>query len=285
MDSDHLVSTTEANFVELKSELMLFSKPSPSTPAKSRLTYDPSTDSPIVCPSLTGAEENTSSASPPVPALQRKLLRMSMQGKGPSGLRTELQFDDIENESTILGDDSMEYLAEDHSPGGNREGCSSWEDLGPTNLESIVFNRKSRNPAPTFDPDVSLGDVSMIEGIYDDATRAGAYLDSQQTGASDITPNVLSEVNSDNHDLENLISSATIQTESGAASIETAGIETVEVASSMVDASIQTETATDVACDATESVSTMIDATVQTETETIVTNDMGVQVYQSGKPK
>jgi hypothetical protein len=285
MDSNHLVSTTEANFVELRCELMLFSKPSPSTPAKSRPTYDPSTDSPIVCPSLTGAEENTSFASPPVPALQRKLLRMSMQGKGPSGLRTELQFDDIENESTILGDDSMEYLAEDHSPAGHREGCSSWEDLVPTNLESIVFNRKSRNPAPAFDPDVSLGDVSMIEGIYDDAARAGAYLDSQQTGTSDITPNVLSEVNSDNHDLEDLISPATIQTESGTVSIETTGIETVEVASSMVDASIQTETATDVACDATEPVSTMIDATAQTETETIITNDMGVQVYQSGKPK
>jgi hypothetical protein len=276
MDSNHLVSTTEANFVELKCELMLCSKTSPSTPAKSRTTYDPSNDSPIVCPSLTGAEENTSFASPPVPALQRK---------GPSGLRSELQFDDFENESTILGDDSMEFLTEDHSPGGHREGCSSWEDLGPTNLESIVFNRKSRNPAPTFDPAVSLGDVSMIEGIYDDAAWAGAYLASQQTGASDITPNVLSEVNSDTHDLEDLISSATIETESGAVSIETAGIETVEVTSSMVDASIQTETATDVACDATESVPTMIDATVQTETETIVTNDMGVQVYQSGKPK
>jgi hypothetical protein len=285
---DHLVSTTEANFVELKCELMLFSKPSPSTPAKSRTTYDPSTDSPIVCPSLTGAEENTSFASPPVPALQRKLLRMTMQSKGPSGLRSELQFDDIEHESTVLDDDSMEFLAEDHFPGSHREGSSSWEDLGPINLESIVFkrkSRKSRNPAPTFDPDVSLGDVSMIEGIYDDAARAGAYLDSQQTGASDITPNVLSEVNSDNHDLEDLISSATIQTESGAVSFETAGIETVEVASSMFDASIQTEAANDVACDATESVSTMIDATVQTETDTIVTYDIGVQVYLSGKPK
>jgi hypothetical protein len=144
---------------------------------------------------------------------------------------------------------------------------------------------KSRNPAPTFDPDVSLGDVSMIEGIHDDAARAGAYLASQQTGESDITPNILSEVNSDDRDLEDLISSATIQTESGAVSIETAGIETVEAASSMVDASLQTETATDLACDTTESVSTMIDATVQTETETIVTNDVRVQVYQSGKPK
>jgi hypothetical protein len=285
MDSDHLVSTTEANFVELKCELMLFSKPSPSTPAKSRGTYDLSTESPIVCPSLTGAEENTSFASPPVPALQRKLLRMSMQGKGPSGLRTELQFDDFENESTILGDDSMEFLTEDHSPRGHREGCSSWEDLDPTNLESIVFNRKSRNPAPTFDPEVSLGDVSMIEGIYEDATRAGAYLDSQQTGASNITPNVLSETNSDNHDFEDLILASANQTESGAVPIEAAGIEIAEVASSMVDASIQTEIPIEVARNAVESVFHMIDATVQTETEIIVTNDMGVQVYQSGKPK
>jgi hypothetical protein len=138
--ADHPVSTTEANFVELKCELMLFSKPSPLTPAKSRPTYDPSNDSPIVCPSLTGAEENTSFASPPVPALQRKLLRMSMQGKGPSGLRSELQFDDFEHESTMLGDDSMGFLTEDRSPGGHREGCSSWEDLGPASLESIVFN-------------------------------------------------------------------------------------------------------------------------------------------------
>jgi hypothetical protein len=283
MDSDHLVSTTEANFVELKCELMLFSKPSPSTPAKSRGTYDLSTESPIVCPSLTGAEENTSFASPPVPALQRKLLRMSMQGKGPSGLRTELQFDDFENESTILGDDSMEFLTEDHSPRGHREGCSSWEDLGPTNLESIVFNRKSRNPAPTFDPDVSLGDVSMIEGIYDDATRAGAYLDSQQTGASDITSNVISEVNSDDHVLEHLILSTTNQTESGDVPTEAAGIKTADAASSMVDASVQTEIATEAACDAIESVSTMVDALIQTELRIIVTNDVGVQIDPKGE--
>jgi hypothetical protein len=285
MDPDHTVSTTEANFVELKCELMLFSKPSPSTPAKSRPSYDPSTDSPIVCPSLTGAEENTSFASPPVPALQRKLLRMSLQGKGPSGLRSELQFDDFENRTTIAGENSMEYLAEDRSPEGGREGSSSWEDLGASNLESVVFNRKSRNPPPAFAPDVSLGDVSMIEGIYDDATRAGAYLGSQQTGASDITPNVLSEVNSDDHDSEDLISSSTSQTESIAQQNEEAGAALVKAAPPMVDASIQTEIATEDACDAIESVSTMIDAPVQTETETIVTNDVGVQVCQLGEPK
>ena len=262
---------------------MLFSKPSPSTPAKSRPTYDPSIDSPIVCPSLTGAEENSSFASPPVPALQRKLLRMSMQGKGPSGLRTELQFDEFEDGSTILGSDSIEYLTEDHFPGGHREGSSSWEDLGPTSLESIVFNRKPRNSSPVFDPDVSLGDVSMIEGIYDDAARAGAYLDSQQTGNTDVTPNVLSEINGDDHDSEDLILSSTTQTESGAESTEAAGIEPAKAPSSMIDASIQTEIATEVTSD--EPASTMVDATVQTETETMVTNDVGVQVYQPGKPK
>ena len=262
---------------------MLFSKPSPSTPAKSRPTYDPSIDSPIVCPSLTGAEENTSFASPPVPALQRKLLRMSMQGKGPSGLRTELQFDEFEDGGTILGNDSIEYLTEDHFPGGHREGSSSWEDLGHTSLESIVFNRKSRNPPPAFDPDVSLGNISLIEGIHDDAARAGAYLDSQQTGNTDITPNVLSETNGNDHDSEDLILSSTTQTESGAVSTEAAGIETAKAVSSMVDASIQTEIAIEVASDQPTSI--MVDATVQTETETIVTNDVGVQVYQPGKPK
>lgn len=286
IDSDCLVSTTEANFVELKCELMLFSKPSPSTPAKSRAAYDPSTDSPIVCPSLTGAEENTSFASPPVPALQRKLLRMSMHDKGPSGLRSELQFDDFEHESTIAGDDSMEYLTEEQSlGGGHREGSLSWEDLGPTNLESIVFNRKSRNPAPTFDPDVSLGDVSMIEGIYDDAARAGAYLDLQQTGASDITPNVHSEVDSDDLDSEELISSASIRTESLAQHNEEAKVEPVEAAPSMVDASIQTKIATEVPCDATELASAMIDASIQTETGSIVTSDVGVQVNQLGESR
>ena len=209
-----------------------------------------------------------------------------MQDKGPSGLRSELQFDDFEHESTIAGGNSTEYLTEDRSPGGgHKEGSLSWEGLGPTNSESIVFNRKSRNPAPTFDPDVSLGDISMIEGIYDDAARAGAYLDSQKTGASDITPNVLSEVDSDNLDSEELISSATIRAESLAQHNQEAEVEPVDAAPPMVDASIQTEIATEVACDTFESASAMIDASIQTETGSIVTSDVGVQVNQLGESR
>jgi hypothetical protein len=144
---------------------MLSNKPSPSTPIRSRTLHDPITDSPIACPSLTGAEENTSFASPPVPALQRKLLRMSMQGRPTSGLRSEVRFEYFEADNTTLGNDSIEILTEDHLNRGIGEARSSWEDLGLASEEAIVFNRRVPNPPPAFDPDVSLGDVSLIE-IY-----------------------------------------------------------------------------------------------------------------------
>jgi len=260
--------------------MMLFPKPSPSTPAKSRPTYDLSTDSPIICPSLTGAEENTSFSSPPVPALQRKLLRMSMQGREPSRLRSELYFDDFEKESTRSGDDSVEYLTEDQSSGG----VASWEDLGPDSLETVVFNKKSRNPPPTFNPDLSFGDVSMIEGIYDDAARAGAYLDSQQTGTSDVTFGAAPEVVGEHNNLEEPAVQAS-QTGCAALINEAAGIKTIEIPYTMIDASIQTDRALDVSWYAIQSTSAMMDAAVETGSETIVTCDAGVQVNQSGESR
>jgi hypothetical protein len=148
-----------------------------------------------------------------------------------------------------------------------------------------MFNKKTRNPPPTFDPDVSLGDVSMIDGIYDDAARAGAYLDSQQTGTSNITPDPLSVVDGNDLDLKDLKASSTSQTESTALLKEVSRTDTAAAAPSMVDASIQTAIPAQISCDSLESPSAMIDATVQTEIGTIVKCDAGVQVNQMSESR
>lgn len=247
--------------------------------------YDSSTDSPIICPSLTGAEENTSFASPPVPALQRKLLAMSLQGKGPSKLRSELQFHESEDEDTILDDDSMEVLVEDQFGKGYRESSLSWEDLGPESLESTIFNRKPRNPAPTLDPDVSLGDVSVIEGIYEDAAQAGAYLDSQLTGHINTTPRLAAKSDGGNHDIEILDAFPTSrQDESAAVHHEVSLHETIVPKAIMIDANIQTDFEDKITGEATLSANVMVDAIIQTEVELKSTFDAGIQVTYTGKP-
>lgn len=178
MCSDLLVSKIEANFVELKCEMMLSNKPSPSTPARSRNSPDSFTHSPIVCPSLTGAEENTSFASPPVPALQRKLLRLSMSARPTSGLRNEMRVEDHADESTVFGSDSIEHLEHGRSLRESLNSRSGLENVGDVIGGPFLFNTRIPHRPPSSDADTSLGEISMIEGIYDDATRAGEYLES-----------------------------------------------------------------------------------------------------------
>jgi hypothetical protein len=175
----HIVSTTEANFVELKYELLLATKPSPSTPARSQKSqlHDTSFDSPHACPSLTGAEENTTFASPPVPALARKLLRKSMQGQPTSGLRSEICFDNLSDEFSMLDQDSMEIMQDEQQDGFEGHRSTNEKSFGFTDGGNGGSAKKIANPPPTFDPEQSLGDISVIEGISLDAAQAGAYLD------------------------------------------------------------------------------------------------------------
>lgn len=169
--ADRIVSTTEANFVELKYEVFLSNKPSPFTPAKSRALVHTPTSSPAVCPSITGAEENTTFASPPVPALQRRLLESRAGGrpdgevKQKSGLRFERSFSFSDERKGIpVEEDYMETLQDDEE----------FEENTPKGMKDTP--KKVHNPARTSDPEVSLEAVSIIKGIGEDVGRAEEYL-------------------------------------------------------------------------------------------------------------
>lgn len=191
--ADDKVSTTEANFVELKYEVLLSNKSSPFTPVKLRdLVHSPSS-SPAICPSLTGAEENTTFASPPVPAVQRRLLQMSARrtgdasAAGGSRLKNELSFgEDIES----MESEEVEVLQDDHTE------ADMWEKVtaripGLPNATS----KKHYNPPPVFDPEISLGDVSIIDGIEEDVVRAAEHLSEDKSAATklDVGPDVLAD--------------------------------------------------------------------------------------------
>ena len=124
----------------------------------------------------------------------------------------------------------------------------------------------------------------MIEGIYDDAARAGAYLDSQQMGTSDVTFGAAPEVVGEHNNLEEPAVQAS-QTGCAALINEAAGIKTIEISYTMIHASIQTDRALDVSWYAIQSTSAMMDAAVETGSKTIVTCDAGVQVNQSGESR
>jgi hypothetical protein len=161
--------------VELKYEVLLSNKPSPFTPAKSRTLVHTPISSPANCPSLTGAEENTTFASPPVPALQRRLLQMSARGKAEgevkkgSGLRYESSFS-FSDESMLVEEDYLETLQDE---GLDEEEVEAGETTPKRREDS---SKRASHPPPAFDPEASLGDVSIIEGIEDDVGRAEEYL-------------------------------------------------------------------------------------------------------------
>jgi len=249
VEADQTVSTTEANFVELKYDLLLSSKPTPSTPARSRNPghHESPFDSPNACPSLTGAEENTTFASPPVPALARKLLRMSMQGRPSSGLRTELRFDNFSDDSTVLGQDAMEIMQD--------EDCKN--QYHDTKRDAVSSARKLSNPPPTFDPELSLGDMSLIEGISLDAAQADAYLDDISTPNDSCTSRLVNETTDveEENSLDRVDNHASVssQTEPPIASVPKA-------------------------CGYSDSTSHLVDATMQTDENLRAYCDMAVQV-------
>lgn len=182
--------------MELKYEVLLSNKPSPFTPAKSRTLVHTPISSPANCPSLTGAEENTTFASPPVPALQRRLLQMSARGKAEgevkkaSGLRYEQSFS-FSDESMLVEEDYLETLQDE---GVDEEEVEAGETTPKRREDS---SKRAAHPPPAFDPEASLGDVSIIEGIEDDVGRAEEYLSDGDTmglfsapelGKADIVP-------------------------------------------------------------------------------------------------
>ena len=265
--------------MELKCELIMSNKTFPSAPARARSSHDSSIESPLACPSLTGAVENSSFSSPPVPALQRKLLRLSLQGRPRSGLKSEVRFEASADENLETKGDSTEFLKETRLSRGHVEGDTSWNGLADADLESIVFKKRASHPPPAFDPDATLGDISINEDIYEDATRAGAYLDSLEN-VSEATQK------SSPHEMKYLDESASSsQDESSAAHPEVTVFE-LEVSrptSQMVDADVQTEGESEVVSKDIALSALMVDVTTQTETDVKVFSDVGVQVTQIGE--
>lgn len=262
--------------MELKCELIMSNKTFPSTPARAQSSHDSSIESPLACPSLTGAEENSSFSSPPVPALQRKLLRLCLQGRPSSGLKSEARFEAFADENLETEDDSIEFLREARPSRGYVEGGNGCDGLAEAELQSIVLNKRVSNPPPAFDPDASLGNISMIEDIYDDATRAGAYLDSL-VNVSEATQR------SSAHEMEHLDESASSSQDKSSAAQSEVTVFELEVPRPTSQMVVQTEGESAVVSKDIALSALMFDVTTQTETDVKVFSDVGVQVTQIGE--
>jgi len=170
-----------------------------------------------------------------------------MQGRPSSGLRTELRFDSFSDGSTVLDQDAMEIMQD--------EQCENQEH--DTNRDSIGSARKPLNPPPTFDPELSLGDISLIEGISLDAAQAGAYLDNISTANDSYTSSLVKE---------------STDVEEGTS---------LKVADNYTSVSSQSEpsiTPVPEACGSSDSTSHMVDAAMQTDENLRAYCDMAVQV-------
>ena len=190
-----------------------------------------------------------------------------------------MRFEAFADENLETEDDSIEFLREVRPSGGYVEGGTGCDGLAEAELEPIVFNKRISNPPPAFDPDASLGNISMIEDIYDDATRAGAYLDSL-VNVSEATQR------SSAHEMKHLDESASSsQDESSAAhpDVTVFELEVPRPTSQMVDADVQPEGESEVVSKDIALSALMVDVTTQTETDVKVFSDVGVQVTQIGK--
>lgn len=98
-----------------------------------------------------------------------------MQG---SGLRNEVSFGE---DSMCMAPGDVEVLQDDHDEAG-------WWDRGgrSTVEQGDIGKKRQSNPPPFFDPEMSLGDVSIIEGIEDDVVRAEEYLGERAAAATGI---------------------------------------------------------------------------------------------------
>lgn len=169
-----------------------------------------------------------------------------MQGRPSSGLRTELRFDNLSDDSTVLEQDAMEIMQD--------EECENQKH--DTNRDSIGSARKPLNRPPPFDPELSLGDISLIEGISLDAAQADAYLDDISTPNDSYTSRPVN----DTTDVEEETSLARVDNHASVSSQTEPPIASVPEA-----------------CGSSDSTSHMVDATMQTDENLRAYCDMAVK--------
>ena len=131
-----------------------------------------------------------------------------------------------------------------------------------TKRDAVSSARKLSNPPPTFDPELSLGDMSLIEGISLDAAQADAYLDDISTPNDSCTSRLVNE---------------TTDVEEGTS---------LKVADNYTSVSSQSEpsiTPVPEACGSSDSTSHMVDAAMQTDENLRAYCDMAVQVHVSSE--
>jgi hypothetical protein len=84
---------------------------------------------------------------------------------------------DCPEESMVCKQDSIEALEKEGQEHEYAQ-CTSDDTLAfPDARTSRDYDGRPANPPPVFDPDQSLGHVSIVEGISLDAVRASRYLD------------------------------------------------------------------------------------------------------------
>jgi hypothetical protein len=102
-----------------------------------------------------------------------------------SRLKNELSFGEC---TESRGSEEVEVLQDDHTE------ADPWERVDARNpgLPNAT-TRKHYYPPPVFDPDTSLGDISIIDGIEEDVVRAAEYLSDDKPAETklDVGPEVL----------------------------------------------------------------------------------------------
>jgi len=177
---------------------------------------------------------------------------MSIQGRPSSGLRTELRYDSFPDDSTVLDQEAMEIMQDEQCEDQDRD----------MNREPVSSVRKLPNPPPTFDPELSLGDISLIEGISLEAAQAGAYLDEVSTANDFCTSSLVNEAT----DVE-----------------EETSLERVDDHASVYSQTEPPIASVPEACGSSDSTSHMVDATMQTDENLRAYCDMAVQVHVSSE--
>lgn len=177
---------------------------------------------------------------------------MSMQERPTSGLRSELRLDNLSDDVTMLDQEAMEIMqdeSEDHKQSSAKD-----KSFGLTEGGHGGFTRRMANPPPTFDPEQSLGDISVIEGISLDAAQAGAYLDNllnlDDPGID--TSSLLQKATHGEEEVpvERLDDYASVCSQIEPAMVPTAqACELIHATSHMTDATIQTDDVAQVYCD------------------------------------
>jgi hypothetical protein len=84
---------------------------------------------------------------------------------------------DCREESMRMEQDTMEAVQEERKEHEDAQWISDDTTAFPDTRTSREYDGRPANPPPVFDPDQSLGDVSIVEGISSDVARASRYLD------------------------------------------------------------------------------------------------------------